>query len=375
MEIEQSFSVAYPLDDVWASFHDTPGIVACLPGASLAAPPDNGQLKLMMTVKLGPIVANFAGDGEMTLDEAAKCGSVSGGGVDRKSSSRVKGVAAFALHAVAPRETRVDVTVDYTIAGTLAQFSRGGIVKELATRMTEAFAQNLKVKLDAAQGAPVPRGDDVAVAVDTTAAPAHTQPVSTAAAQSAPPAVGDVQTDSVLAQPAAAPGGVGHATIGMSSDASATPVSDTPRTSTAMQADAASVLPVAVAEHSASTRGEPVANDRSLPADDAAEPLTSVQQPAPAVPSGAAAQSAAIEPTRQQIMQSIAAAQTAPASAAGTTPKSAPAANAAHGATRAPQTSSPAPMPQNAPLDLGNLFWKMLWARVRGWLGFGASSR
>jgi hypothetical protein len=32
-------------------------------------------------------------------------------------------------------------------------------------------------------------------------------------------------------------------------------------------------------------------------------------------------------------------------------------------------------MPQNAPLDLGNLFWKMLWARVRGWLGFGASSR
>jgi uncharacterized protein len=151
MEIEQSFTVGYPLDDVWASFHDTPGIVACLPGATLTAPPENGALKLAMTVKLGPIVASFAGDGEMTLDENNRRGSVSGGGVDRKSASRVKGVAAFALHATSPVETRVEVKVDYTIAGTLAQFSRGGIVKELATRLTDAFAQNLKAKLDTQQ--------------------------------------------------------------------------------------------------------------------------------------------------------------------------------------------------------------------------------
>ncbi|GAB7522097.1 SRPBCC family protein [Paraburkholderia sp. 2C] len=155
MEIEQSFTVAYPLDDVWTSFHDTPGIVACLPGATLTAPPENGALKLAMTVKLGPIVASFAGDGEMTLDENARCGSVSGSGVDRKSASRVKGVAAFALHAISPAQTRVDVKVDYTIAGTLAQFSRGGIVKELATRLTDAFAQNLKAKLDTQQHADV----------------------------------------------------------------------------------------------------------------------------------------------------------------------------------------------------------------------------
>jgi uncharacterized protein len=148
MEIEQSFTVPYPRDAVWECFHDTPGIVACLPGASLSAPPENGLLKLAMTVKLGPIVAAFAGDGEMKLDEAEYTGSVSGGGVDRKSASRVKGVAGFALDGSIPGETRVDVKVDYTIAGSLAQFSRGGIVKELATRMTEAFAANLKARLD-----------------------------------------------------------------------------------------------------------------------------------------------------------------------------------------------------------------------------------
>ncbi|MEI5999050.1 SRPBCC family protein [Paraburkholderia bengalensis] len=155
MEIEQSFSVPYPRDAVWARFHDMPGIVACLPGASLTAPVDNGMLKLAMTVKLGPIVASFAGDGEMKLDDAQHCGSITGTGVDRKSASRVKGVASFALEALGVRETRVDVKVDYAISGSLAQFSRGGIVKELATRMTQAFADNLKAKLDEAGAAEI----------------------------------------------------------------------------------------------------------------------------------------------------------------------------------------------------------------------------
>jgi carbon monoxide dehydrogenase subunit G len=173
MEIEQSFTVPYPRDVVWASFHDTAGIVACLPGASLSAPPDEGRLKLAMTVKLGPIVASFAGDGEMKLDDTAWRGSVTGGGVDRKSASRVKGEAAFSLDDSTPGETRVDVKVDYSIAGSLAQFSRGGIVKELATRMTDAFAANLKMRLDesVAQAALVERDAQAGAAAVADAQP------------------------------------------------------------------------------------------------------------------------------------------------------------------------------------------------------------
>jgi len=165
MEIEQSFTVPYSRELVWARFHDTPGIVGCLPGASLGAPVENGMLKLTMTVKLGPIVASFAGDGEIAFDDAHYSGSITGAGVDRKSSSRVKGVASFALEEAGAGETRVDVKVDYTIGGTLAQFSRGGIVKELATRMTEAFASNLKAKLDQA---------GTSASVDDTAEATHT---------------------------------------------------------------------------------------------------------------------------------------------------------------------------------------------------------
>lgn len=186
MEIEQSFSVPFPRERVWASFHDIEGIVGCLPGASLTAPPDDGQLKLAMTVKLGPIVASFAGDGEMTLDDASHSGAVSGAGADRKSGSRVKGSAAFALIEEGDA-TRVDVKVDYSIAGSLAQFSRGGIVRELATRLTEAFADNLKARLEAE--APAAAASDAA----STEAVAATEPAAKAApAQNAPLDVGNL---------------------------------------------------------------------------------------------------------------------------------------------------------------------------------------
>lgn len=149
MDIEQSFSVPFSPELVWKSFLDVEGIVTCLPGASLTEPPQGDELALAMTVKLGPIVAAFKGEGQMKLDEATHSGVVSGQGNDRKSGSRVKGEAKFELLPEGAG-TRVNVVVDYSITGTLAQFNRGGIVRELATRMTDAFAGNLKDRLEAA---------------------------------------------------------------------------------------------------------------------------------------------------------------------------------------------------------------------------------
>lgn len=206
MEIEQSFHVPFAPDLVWRCFRDIEGIVACLPGAALTAPPDNGQLKLSMTVKLGPIVAAFSGDGEIKLDDATRQGSVTGTGSDRKSGSRVKGEAAFSLHddsTAATALTRVNVRVDYAIAGSLAQFSRGGIVRELAERMTVAFADNLKKKLEAENipGSPAsPAAEsivDAAVGVQTG--------VGSTAAQAAAVTAPATATPSASSTPAVAP--------------------------------------------------------------------------------------------------------------------------------------------------------------------------
>lgn len=191
MEIQQSFTVPFPPALVWRCFQDIEGIVACLPGAALTAPPEQDQLKLSMTVKLGPIVAAFAGDGSMALDDSLMQGKLTGSGNDRKSGSRVKGEAAFSLHdaSEATPATRVDVKVDYAIAGSLAQFSRGGIVRELAERLTTAFSDNLRKKLEAenpqsetAGDAPAEPAPDVHGHAQQAASPAPVQPAAPRAA-------------------------------------------------------------------------------------------------------------------------------------------------------------------------------------------------
>lgn len=205
MDIEQSFSVPFSPELVWKSFLDVEGIVTCLPGASLTEPPQGDQLALAMTVKLGPIVAAFKGEGQMKLDEASHSGVVSGQGNDRKSGSRVKGEAKFELLPEGAG-TRVNVVVDYSITGTLAQFNRGGIVRELATRMTDAFALNLKMRLEAANEGMVevgPAVGDEPVASQTPVG-AHAcvmedlgvQPVAATAATTVEPVAAAVQAHS-----------------------------------------------------------------------------------------------------------------------------------------------------------------------------------
>lgn len=162
MAIEQTFEIPSSADRVWRWFNDIEAVVECLPGASLRAPPDGGRLQLSMGVKLGPITANFVGDGEVHLDDATRSGTVSGGATDRKSGSRIKGHVAFALceraESAAPLEplTRVTLKIDYTIGGALAQFSREGVVRDLARRLTDMFATNLRRRLEAADGATDP---------------------------------------------------------------------------------------------------------------------------------------------------------------------------------------------------------------------------
>jgi uncharacterized protein len=146
MKIDKEFAVPFPAERVWAFFHDTAAVVNCLPGAELSEAGEGGVLKGRFRVKLGPIAASFAGEGRLVLDEAGRTGAIEGAGSDRATGTRARGGAHFAL-AEAAEGTRVTVTVDYTLAGTLAQFGRGGIVEDLASRLAGEFARNLEKAL------------------------------------------------------------------------------------------------------------------------------------------------------------------------------------------------------------------------------------
>src|SRR5919108_445410 len=151
---EESFVVARSPATVWAMFADIPAVVACLDGAELTEH-DANTAKGKMTIKLGPIQAAFSGSAVIERDDRALRGIIRGAGSDKGTGSRTKGEIVYRLIPEAEGQlTRVSVTVEYSLQGALAQFSRSGLVQELGRRLVSDFAAKLNARLAGAQTAP-----------------------------------------------------------------------------------------------------------------------------------------------------------------------------------------------------------------------------
>jgi carbon-monoxide dehydrogenase small subunit len=143
---EQSFVVHHPLAKVWDFFGRIEEVATCLPGASIKeASPERaiGQIR----VKLGPISAEFRGIAQIERDERTHSGRIQGAGSDARSNSATRGDLRYKLLALDEASTRVDVTIGYRLTGMLAQFGRAGLVQDLASRLTAAFAGNVEARL------------------------------------------------------------------------------------------------------------------------------------------------------------------------------------------------------------------------------------
>lgn len=144
----ESFVVAHPVDVVWDFFGNVAGVASCLPGASLAGEPVDGHVEGQMKVKVGPISAEFQGVADITRDEATRTGTIMGSGKDKRSNSATRGLVGYAVkQGDNPNETRVDVSIGFTLTGALAQFSRSGLVQDVAGRLIAMFVRNLEAKL------------------------------------------------------------------------------------------------------------------------------------------------------------------------------------------------------------------------------------
>jgi carbon-monoxide dehydrogenase small subunit len=144
----RSFTVSHPVDVVWDFFGNIPEVASCLPGASLAGDPVDGHVEGQVKVKLGPISAEFLGVADVTRDDATRSGTIEGSGKDKRSNSATRGLIGYEVKpGENPGETRVNVNIGFTLTGVLAQFSRAGLVQDVAARLIGAFVQNLEAKL------------------------------------------------------------------------------------------------------------------------------------------------------------------------------------------------------------------------------------
>jgi carbon-monoxide dehydrogenase small subunit len=150
--LTQHFTVAHPRDAVWRLLADAEAVARCMPGAALDGPPDAaGRVTGRIAVKLGPVAASFAGEGEVEQFAGEFRQVVSGRGGDRRSGSRISGSVDCRLTEILGEgggaATRVDVAIAYSLTGMLAQFGRSALARDLALRLGEAFARNIDARL------------------------------------------------------------------------------------------------------------------------------------------------------------------------------------------------------------------------------------
>jgi len=146
VEIKQNFVVSQPLPAVWRFFHDVPSVAACLPGAEYLGTKDDGSLSGKVSAKVGPFQASFEGEAKVKYDEDAKKVEFDGKGVDRKGASRGK-MSMLCTLLPEGNATRVDVTADVQLSGSIAQFGRTGLLTEIANQLVAEFVKNAETEL------------------------------------------------------------------------------------------------------------------------------------------------------------------------------------------------------------------------------------
>jgi uncharacterized protein len=155
MKLEQSFTVAAPVEQVWDALVDVERIAPCLPGAEITGQGPDGSYEGNFTVKLGPTTASYRGSLKMdSLDEASRVATMHAKGTDKRGQGGANATIVSTLREEGG-ETTVDVVTDFTITGRLARFGRGGMIEDISKRMMRDFSQCLQATLTS-EPAPAP---------------------------------------------------------------------------------------------------------------------------------------------------------------------------------------------------------------------------
>jgi uncharacterized protein len=178
MKLHQEFTIARPIDEVWAFFHDVPKVAACLPGAEYIGAKEQGQHLGKVSAKVGPFQASFEGEADVRYDEQKKSVALEGKGVDRKGASRGKMMMSCALQPSGDA-TGIVVDSDIQLSGTIAQFGRTGLIAEVANVLVADFVHNAEAAMGSSHSSmPDANGDAKAKAEVPSAMPRVAKPIS-----------------------------------------------------------------------------------------------------------------------------------------------------------------------------------------------------
>ena len=151
MQINNEFTVAAPIDRVWAYLLDVERVAPCMPGAELTEVVDDHTWKGKTSVKVGPVALSFAGTVVLQeRDDAAHRVVLKAQGMEQRGKGAASASVVSQLEEVAAG-TKVTMQADLTISGAVAQYGRG-MIQDISQRLTAEFASCLERNIEAEAG-------------------------------------------------------------------------------------------------------------------------------------------------------------------------------------------------------------------------------
>jgi carbon monoxide dehydrogenase subunit G len=147
IRIEEVFEIQAHPDRVWAYLTDPRQVVQCLPGAELTSVQDDVTFLGRVKVKVGPIVAAYAGKVILTeRDDANRVVRMTGEGRESGGSGSAKLTMTSTLVGLANGATEVRVSAEVDIVGRMAQFGRG-MIENVNKQMFKQFTDCVRSTL------------------------------------------------------------------------------------------------------------------------------------------------------------------------------------------------------------------------------------
>ena len=160
MQLENSFQVSAPPDQVFAYLLDINKVVGCVPGAELTEVVDESTFKGKVKVKVGPITVAYSGTARISdRNDAERVATLSAEGRETTGPGSARATAEMRVQ-TAGEGSLVTITTDYHIAGRVAQFGRG-VMEDVSKRLIGEMASCIQANVEADE----PAEDDVEAAV------------------------------------------------------------------------------------------------------------------------------------------------------------------------------------------------------------------
>jgi uncharacterized protein len=152
VRLRNEVEVAAPLERIWPTLLDVPRVARALPGAAIDPDPVDGAWRGTMTVRLGPVVAEYAGT--VRLADVDEDDRVAGYHVQgREVNGQGTAAATITGRVVAAGDaTELVVETDLRVTGRQAQLGHG-IMEDLAAAVLADFAGRLEDEVLGRRGA------------------------------------------------------------------------------------------------------------------------------------------------------------------------------------------------------------------------------